>query len=82
MAVAATTWRPALAMLADAFTGCDWNKAGTAVAIKQVLAHSGLKTPQLAMPLRVLVMGAPQTRSLDPILEPITRKDVVTRLNA
>ena len=72
--------RPALAMLADTFTSCEWNKAGIAAAIKQVLGQSGLKMPQLAMPVRVLVMGTPQTPSLDAILELMTREDVVARL--
>ena len=72
--------RPALAMLSDAFTNCEWNKAGIAAAIKQVLGQSGLKMPQLAMPVRVLVMGTPQTPSLDAILELMTRKDVMARL--
>ena len=74
--------RPALAMLADAFTGCEWNKAGIAAAIKQVLGQSGLKMPQLAMPVRVLVMGTPQTPSLDAILELMVRENVVARLKA
>ena len=72
--------RPALAMLAEAFAACDWNKAGVAAAIKQVLAQSGLKMPQLAMPVRVLVMGTPQTPSLDAILELMVREDVIARL--
>jgi glutamyl-tRNA synthetase len=49
-------------------------------AIKQVLADTGLKMPQLAMPVRVLVMGTPQTPSLDAILELMKREDVVSRL--
>ncbi len=72
--------RPALALLADAFTSCEWNKAGIAAAIKQGLSQSGLKMPQLAMPVRVLVMGTPQTPSLDAILELMVREDVIARL--
>ena len=74
--------RPALALLADAFTHCEWNKPAIAAAIKQVLGQSGLKMPQLAMPVRVLVMGTPQTPSLDAILELMVRQDVVSRLKA
>ena len=74
--------RPALAMLADAFTACEWNKAGIAAAIKQVLGQSSLKMPQLAMPVRVLVMGTPQTPSLDAILELMVRGDVIARLKS
>ena len=72
--------RPAIARLADALGGCDWNKAAIATVIKQVLLDTGLKMPQLAMPVRVLVMGTPQTPSLDAILELMTRQDVTSRL--
>jgi glutamyl-tRNA synthetase len=72
--------RPALAKLADALGGAEWNKAAISSAIKQVLADTGLKMPQLAMPVRVLVLGTPQTPSLDAILELMKREDVVSRL--
>jgi len=72
--------RPALGKLADALAGCEWNKAAIAAVIKQVLADTGLKMPQLAMAVRVLVMGTPQTPSLDAILELMKREDVIARL--
>jgi glutamyl-tRNA synthetase len=72
--------RPALGKLADALASCEWSKAAIAAVIKQVLQDTGLKMPQLAMPVRVLVMGTPQTPSLDAILALMSRNDVVTRL--
>ena len=72
--------RPALGKLADALAACEWNKAAIAAAIKQVLLETSLKMPQLAMPVRVLVMGTPQTPSLDAILALMIRGDVVARL--
>ena len=72
--------RPALDKLADALTDCEWNKLAIAAAIKQVLADTGLKMPQLAMAVRVLVMGTPQTPSLDAILELMKKEDVTLRL--
>ena len=72
--------RPALGKLADALASCEWNKAAIAAAIKQVLLETSLKMPQLAMPVRVLVMGTPQTPSLDAILALMIRGDVVARL--
>ena len=72
--------RPALALLADALAACEWDKAGIATAIKQVLAQSGLKMLQLAMPVRVLVMGTPQTPSVDAILALMVKDDVIARL--
>ena len=73
--------RPALASLAQALAICEWSKAATAVAIKQVLADTGLKMPQLAMPVRVLVLGTPQTPSLDAVLALMTREKVIAKLN-
>jgi glutamyl-tRNA synthetase len=73
--------RPALAKLAQALASCEWNKAGIAAAIKQVLADAGLKMPQLAMPVRVLLLGTPQTPSLDAILALMTREKVIDKLN-
>jgi hypothetical protein len=42
-----------------------WNKVAIRAAIKQVLHEPAERMPQLAMPVRVLVMGTPQTPSLD-----------------
>ncbi|MES2511427.1 MAG: glutamate--tRNA ligase [Pseudomonadota bacterium] len=72
--------RPALAKLAEALATCEWNKPAISAAIKQVLTETGLKMPQLAMPVRVLVVGTPQTPSLDAILELMKREDVLARL--
>jgi glutamyl-tRNA synthetase len=55
--------RPAIALLARKLTDCNWDKAAIAVAIKEVLATQGMKMPQLAMPVRVLVLGTAQTPS-------------------
>ena len=57
------------AVLADKLAHCAWDKASIGAAIKEVLAATGLKMPQLAMPVRVLVVGTPQTPSLDAVLE-------------
>ena len=74
--------RPALALLADKLASCDWQRAAIAAAIKEVLAACALKMPQLAMPVRVLVMGTAQTPSLDAVLELCDREKVLQRLQA
>ena len=74
--------RPALARLAEALATCEWTKGAISAAIKQLLTETGLKMPQLAMPARVLLMGTPQTPSLDAILELMTRQDAIARLSA
>ena len=74
------TVQPALALLVEKLTHCEWTKEAIAAAIKEVLAATGLKMPQLAMPVRVFVMGTPQTPSLDAVLALCTREKVLQRL--
>ncbi|MGA8391306.1 MAG: glutamate--tRNA ligase [Burkholderiaceae bacterium] len=74
--------RPALALLVEKLTACAWDKASISAAIKDVLAATGVKMPQLAMPVRVLVMGTAQTPSLDAVLELSIREKVLSRLRA
>jgi glutamyl-tRNA synthetase len=72
--------RPAVALLAEKLAACAWDKASIAAVLKEVLAAHGLKMPQLAMPVRVLVMGTAQTPSLDAVLELVEREKVIARL--
>ncbi|WP_326542590.1 glutamate--tRNA ligase [Pseudorhodoferax sp.] len=72
--------RPAIAALAAKLEGTAWDKASIAAALKEVLAAHGLKMPQLAMPVRVLVMGTAQTPSLDAVLALSSKKNVLERL--
>ena len=72
--------RPALPTLCDKLATAEWNKAAIAVAIKETLAAHGLKMPQLAHAIRVLVCGRPQTPSIDAVLELFSKETVLTRL--
>ena len=74
--------RPALALLVEKLSACAWDKASISAAIKDVLAATGVKMPQLAMPVRVLVMGTAQTPSLDAVLALSMREKVLSRLRA
>ena len=74
--------RPALAELAEKLAECNWDRAAITTAIKEVLVAHGLKMPQLAMAVRVLVMGTAQTPSLDAVLALFDRATVVARLRA
>jgi glutamyl-tRNA synthetase len=75
--------RPALKSLADQLNALsDWTDANISTAIKAVLTEHGLKMPQLAMPVRVLVMGTPQTPSVDAVLTLCGREKVLDRLRA
>jgi len=73
--------RPAISMLAKMLEGVAWDKAAITESLKEVLRATGLKMPQLAMPVRVLVLGTPQTPSLDAVLELVPREIVLQRLS-
>ncbi|MCM5678219.1 glutamate--tRNA ligase [Schlegelella sp. S2-27] len=73
--------RPALASLAARLETCDWTKAAISQCIKETIAEHGLKMPQLAIPVRVLVCGRAQTPSVDAVLELFDRETVVGRLH-
>jgi glutamyl-tRNA synthetase len=72
--------RPAISMLAKMLEDCPWTKEDIAEAVKETLRATGLKMPQLAMPVRVLVMGTAQTPSLDAVLSLSLRHKVLQRL--
>ncbi len=71
---------PALATLAEKLAASAWDKASISAAIKETITAHGIKMPQLAMPVRVLVMGTAQTPSLDAVLELQNQQTVLTRL--
>ncbi len=72
--------RPLIADLHKRLVGAVWERAAIGVEIKATLAHFGVKMPQLAMPVRVIVAGTPQTPSLDAVLELFGRQRVQERL--
>jgi glutamyl-tRNA synthetase len=58
----------------------EWSTVTVSGAFKEVLTEQGLKMPQLAMPVRVLVMGTPQTPSVDAVLFLCGKEKVLARL--
>ena len=75
--------RPALADLQLALQGLDvWRRDAISAAFKATLATHQLKMPQLAMPVRLLVVGQTQTPAIDAVLELLGRDTVLARLAA
>ena len=72
--------RPALSTLSENLSTVEWTKAAISAAIKETLAAHGLKMPQLAHAVRVLVCGRTQTPSIDAVLELFARQTVLERL--
>lgn len=72
--------KPAIPTLALKLAAVEWNKPAIAAAIKETLTAHGLKMPQLAHAVRVLVCGRAQTPSLDAVLELAPKDLVLSRL--
>lgn len=72
--------KPALATLREKLAASEWSKPAIAAAIKETLGAHGLKMPQLAHAVRVLVCGRAQTPSVDAVLELFAREKVLSRL--
>ena len=71
----------ALRMLKARLATAKWERPALNDVIKDVVKSSGLKMPQLAMPLRRLVTGRSQTPSIDAVLELLGRETVLHRLS-
>jgi glutamyl-tRNA synthetase len=71
----------ALRMLKARLSTAKWERPALNDTIKDVVKSSGLKMPQLAMPLRRLVTGRSQTPSIDAVLELLGRETVLLRLS-
>ena len=75
--------RAALADLRAAFGQLPaWERTALNDAIKATLAARGMKMPQLAIPLRVALLGTPQTPAIDAVLAAMGRETVLARLSA
>ncbi len=70
----------ALKLLREKLGAVAWQRAEIGNAIKEVVKSSGLKMPQLAMPLRQIVTGRTQTPSIDAVLELLGRDTVLERM--
>jgi glutamyl-tRNA synthetase len=74
--------KPALRALRERLAGIEWTRDSIAAALKATLNEQGLKMPQLAPALRVLVCGRAQTPAIDAVLALFTREQVLGRLAA
>jgi len=71
---------PALITLRDKLSEAEWTKSAISAAIKETITAHGIKMPQLAHAVRVLVCGRAQTPSIDAVLELFSRELVLKRL--
>ena len=77
----AATFAP-LSELRQRLETIAWTREAINATLKSVLAEHKLKLPKLAMPLRVMVTGEPQTPSIDAVLALLGRDQVLHRIDA
>lgn len=58
-----------------------WEKAAISAAIKETCTEHGMKMPQVAIPLRVLLLGQTQTPAIDAVVEVMGRGLVMVRVS-
>ncbi len=58
-----------------------WEKTALSQAIKETCSALGVKMPQVAIPLRVALLGIPQSPSIDAVLAVLGRARVLERLD-
>ena len=73
--------RNALGELRNRLVAIAWEKAALSQAIKETCSALGVKMPQVAIPLRVALLGIPQSPSIDAVLEVLGRERVFERLD-
>jgi glutamyl-tRNA synthetase len=74
--------RVALGALRDKLAAlANWQAADLNQAIKDTAKEQGLKMPQVAIPLRVVLLGQPQSPSIDAVLAVMGKARVLARLN-
>jgi glutamyl-tRNA synthetase len=69
-----------LRALKTRLSAVSWERAAINDALRETVKASGLKMPQVAMPLRELLTGRTQTPSIDAVLELLGRDTVLLRL--
>ena len=74
--------RAALADLRTRLAGVDFLPEILAKALKETLAATGMKMPQVAIPLRVVLLGQPQSPAIDSVLAVLGRERTLERLDA
>jgi len=72
--------KPALAQFFERCETVEWHRPALGAMLKDVLAANGLKMPQLAMPLRLILTGQLQTPAIDAVLELFSREVILTRV--
>ena len=73
--------REALKVLRSRLASAEFSPEALSKALKETLAATGMKMPQVAIPLRVVLLGQPQSPAIDRVLAVLGREEVLKRLD-
>jgi glutamyl-tRNA synthetase len=73
--------KSALADLRSRLASADFSPEVLSKTLKETLAATGLKMPQVAIPLRVALLGQPQSPAIDRVLAVLGRERTLERLD-
>jgi glutamyl-tRNA synthetase len=74
--------RAPLTALRHRLSDAAWTRQEINAQLKAVVAETKLKLPRLAMPLRVMLTGGPQSPSIDAVLELLGQDESLQRIDA
>ena len=72
----------ALRLLAERLVDCPWQAVELGALVQRTAADCGRKMPQVAIPLRVALLGQPHSPAIDAVLEVFGREAVLQRLGS
>jgi glutamyl-tRNA synthetase len=73
---------PAIRALREGLVKAEWSRTALGALVREIVTAHGLKMPKLAMPLRIMLAGSPNTPSIDAVLELIGREEVLRRMDS
>ncbi len=74
------TNRAAIAWVGEQLSTIEWSKAALAAMLKEAQSKFNLKTPQVMMPLRVMLTGSAQAPAVDALLLTLGRATAMARI--
>ena len=76
------TNQPAISWIKQQLITVEWSKPSIAALLKKAQTMFSVKTPQVMMPLRIMLTGSAQAPAVDALLITLGREESVRRINA
>jgi glutamyl-tRNA synthetase len=74
--------QPAIAWVKEQLASVEWSKPALAAMLKEAQTKFNVKTPQVMMPLRVMLTGSAQAPAVDALLLTLGRETALARIRA